>query len=163
MSNQTSTETHSLPETMVVFDPISKEPSIYDDCKIRVHHRKEVDFFNSVQREAVHTADDYTCVAEFTFDTTEGDFAMPAPFMDVFFFTNNVEESWASNPQDIIAEMNGENISTREAMKATVAVKMTPLVNEARSTSVGDIYEVIMPWGDSDFYIVNHAGWKAVF
>ena len=160
MSNQTS-QARTLPETMAVFKE-ADEPLIHDECKIRVHHRKEVDFFNSVKHGAVHTAEDYDCVAEFTFDMVNGAFQIEAPFMDVFFFTNNVEESWASKPQDIIAEMQGQDIMTYINYKDTVGMKMTPLVKEARSTSVGDIYEVIYPWGDSSLYIVNHSGWKTV-
>ena len=158
-----SAQTPTLPETFCVFDEIDRPPMIHDSCVIRVHQRKEVDFFNSVQRQAVHSADDYECVAEFTFDMVNDAFQTEAPFMDVFFMTNNVEESWASKPQDITAEVQGHDVMTDIHYADTVAVKMTPLVKEARSTSVGDIYEVITSWGDSDLYSVNHAGWKAVF
>lgn len=161
MSNNSPTRT--LPETMCVFDAIENPPMIHDSCIIRVHQRKEVDFYNSTMRQAVHSADDYECVAEFTFDMVNDAFQTEAPFMDVFFMTNNVEYSWASKPQDIIAEVKGYDVMTEIHYEDTIGVKMTPLVKEARSTSVGDIYEVITSWGDSDLYIVNHAGWKAVF
>ena len=159
MSNQTSTQ--ALPKFVMEDNLMTEEQMPYLDgnCTVIVHHRKEPTFFVNAG-DKIDLDNDFTRVASFNIGTyTEGDVVSAVQaFGHIFFRTNHIDSDWTQ--EDSIVDM-GDFAFTQ---------MLNPVAN-SRSTSVGDVYEVVWTSTDwegnieaevSDFYIVNGCGWKEV-
>jgi len=133
-------------------------PYLDGSCAVVVHQRNEPSFFVNAG-DKIDLDNDFTEVGTFAIGTYgEGDAisAMPV-FSHVFFRTNHIESDWtqADSMSDISCEGHTE-----------VFVQMLNASSNARSTSVGDVYEVVWTGYEgetvSDFYIVDGCGWKTV-
>ena len=152
MSNQTSTQTQ--PTLRVIAE--TETPIIGGDkTTVIVHHRNEYApwFQTCADGAEVNLEADYTKVVSFGIheDYTETPVEASDVFSAIFFQTNHIDSDWADN--DPCTDITETNFMIRT---------FETRIRGNRSTSAGDIYEIVWEDGTSDFFIVNGVGWKQV-
>jgi hypothetical protein len=159
MSN--TSPTPALPKFVMEDNLMTEEQMPYLDgnCTVIVHHRNEPTFMVNAG-DKIDLANDYTRVVAFNIGTyTEGDCVSAVNALGhIYFRTNHIDSDWTQ--EESIVDMAGNCFSQM----------LNPVAN-SRSTSVGDVYEIVWTSTDwegnieaevSDFYIVNGCGWKEV-